>query len=280
MTSLPELAQATLEEIGAQKWSGKWVCPYCRRSVFQGDLFEERFHCRHCCEQMEAELHTWGFYDLLDRMGRGPERLVQRAVPGVVARRVDTSAEWVVAGRLAAETVSKTEVKEAIEKHHNHHDPPQSAILGVRCLEKTYAGEEVVRGVATLSTPTARMLMEKGTHLEVNRLCSWGPKWRRQNVISRMSGHLRSEARRLREEAQEKLDRASRRRAAPEQAKRRAGIERLRTYILERESGASLRAGGWHLVGRSEGGSWTQSRDGRTRRPRTEGVKWVYDTPL
>lgn len=284
MSALPQAARSTLLALGATRLAsgaaGKWRCPHCDKQVFQSDLEGERFHCRVCCGRMQHKLQAWGFFDILSQTRRGQESLVQQSVPGVVARQVETSGDWTIAGPLLIETVSKQEVKWAIERHHEHHEPPQSAILGVRCAEKLYTGETALRGVGTLSTPTSRRLMQKGTHLEVNRLCTWGPKWRRHNVISRISGQLREEARRLRSEAQETLENAPTRRDGPSQAQRRAGIGRLRTYILERESGASLRAGGWYLVGRSEGGSWARSREGRSRRPKTEGAKWVYDTPL
>ena len=41
------------------------------------------------------------------------------------------------------------------------------------------------------------------------------------------------------------------------------GFRRIGTYTLARESGTSLRAAGWTLLGQTKGGSW--SRPGRER---------------
>lgn len=280
MSNLPSAVESTLEEIGAEKERKRWVCPHCKETIFEGDLVGERFWCRLCCQKMKEKLQCWGVLEMLSEARRGAAELVQELVPGVAAREVGLRGDWVVAGPLKTTTVSKKVVKEHIDKHHEHHDPPQSAILGVRCVEKKYNGSTEVRGVGTLATPTARQLMKRGTHLEVNRLCTWGPAWRRKNVVSKMTGHLRTEARRVRSNAQEDLNTSFNNERDRKRAERRAGIERLRTYILEGESGASLRAAGWKLVGRSEGGSWTASREGRARRPKTEGPKWVYDTGI
>ena len=52
----------------------------------------------------------------------------------------------------------------------------------------------------------------------------------------------------------------------------------LLTYTLPSEGGASLRAAGWRVVGRSRGGSW--SRPGRPRRDKAPvGPKLVWSPP-
>lgn len=280
VSNLPTAVASTLDELGAKSEGGRWICPHCRTKVFDGDLAGEVFCCRLCCHRMREELQRWGVLDLLAETRRGAEELVQKVVPGVVAREVRLEGDWCVAGPLETTTVSKKTVEEQIEKHHAHHDPPQSAILGVQCIEKKHNRSAELRGVGTLATPTSRQLMKNGTHLEVNRLCTWGPRWRRKNVISKITGHLRTEARRIRSNAQDKLNTPFKRERNRKRAERRAGIGRLRTYILEHESGDSLRAAGWTLVGRSSGGHWSSSRKGRSRRPETEGPKWVYDTAL
>lgn len=276
MSQATAVLNKTFCNIGATRKGKKWYCPYCQHRVFQAELIGEEVDFRVCCAELDADLRAWGAYDLIENARRMKEDLTQRHVPGVKARKVR---DGIVAGPLATEVVSKTEVSEAIQEYHKHHSAPHSAILGVLCTEEKHDGEDVTRGVGTLATPTARKLMEKGTHLEVNRLCTWGPKWRRHNVISKLTGRLRKEARRLRQEAQQNLGKAVDKRAKKRRA-RRAGIGRLRTYILENESGKSLRAAGWKLVGRSEGGSWANSRQSRTKQPQTEGPKWIYDTTL
>lgn len=279
MGRLPDPVQSTLKQIGTEREQGEWRCPFCSGAVISGDLVGEEFACRVCCGRMDQELKRWGVWDLLRRLRRGKEQLVQKAVPGVTARRV-AEGSWKVAGPLKTEPVSKGDVESFIDQHHRHHGSPHSAILGVKCVEGVWSGDDEMRGAATLATPTARKLMEAGTHLEVNRICVCGPKWRRLNAVSKMTGELRRQARRLRREAQEKLDGPFRTEKAKKKAVRRAGVGRLRTYILERESGDSLRAAGWSLVGRSNGGSWANSRDGRRQNPATEGPKWIFDTRI
>jgi hypothetical protein len=274
MTDLPEPAREILDEIGCTRSHTTWTCPECGDSVFRGDLRGETFECRLCCLWMQEAATAWGLGEILRSAWRGGETFVEHEVPGSHVRAVGPDLET-VAGPLRTETVSKTEVERAIERHHRHHPAPHTAIAGVKCWEKRREGGRVLRGVASLATPTSRALMEQGTHLEVNRICTWGPRWRRQNVVSKMTAQLRQAARSLRDTAQTAVDSAGEASAA---ARRRAGVRWLRTYILDDEDGSSLRAGGWMLVGRSSGGSWARSRSGRTRRPETEGPKWIYDT--
>ena len=75
-------------------------------------------------------------------------------------------------------------------------------------------------GVAIVGRPVSRYL-DNGLTLEVNRLCTDGTTWR---------------------------------------AARAMGYRKIVTYILDTESGASLRAAGWKCVGLAGGKRWTGSR--------------------
>jgi hypothetical protein len=93
-------------------------------------------------------------------------------------------------------------------------------------------GETLV-GVVIVGRPVARM-RDDGHTLEVTRLCTDGTK----NACSFLYG-------------------------AAARAAFALGYSRIGTYILASETGASLRASGWRLIGQRGGSSW--SRDSRPR---------------
>jgi hypothetical protein len=86
-------------------------------------------------------------------------------------------------------------------------------------------------GVAIVGRPVARM-RDDGVTLEVTRLCTDGT----QNACSFLYG-------------------------ACARATFALGYERLGTYTLQDEGGASLRAAGWCLIGERGGGSWVRTAD-------------------
>lgn len=108
-----------------------------------------------------------------------------------------------------------------IRAHHRHHRPPQGHKFSIACSD----GERIV-GVATVGRPVARMLQD-GWTLEVTRLATDGTK----NACSILYG-------------------------AAWRVTRELGYRRLITYILDTESGTSLRASGWREIGKRGGGSW------------------------
>ena len=85
-------------------------------------------------------------------------------------------------------------------------------------------------GVAIVGRPVSRYL-DDGHTLEVNRLCTDGTK----NACSFLY-------------------------AAAWRAARAMGYRKIVTYILDTESGASLRAAGWACAGLAGGKRWTGSR--------------------
>ena len=186
--------------------------------------------------------------------------------------------EWTCSLGLRAEIVSKTEVMDYIDAHHRHLDAPHMAIKGLMC----YNGRTLV-GVATISTPTARKLMETGEYLELNRAAVWGDPFLRHNAISKLSAAARRAARQLRHEARQALT------AAPEvvddlserdrkKYQRRRGACKLRTYIMDHEDGHSWKAAGWEPVHRTSGGTWDRPSRERQRKPHLEGEKVALDT--
>jgi len=112
-----------------------------------------------------------------------------------------------------------------IARHHRHHKPPAGMVfcLGVAC------GSELA-GVATIGRPVARHF-DDGYTLEVNRTCTDGTP----NANSMLYG-------------------------AAWRAAKALGYRRLITYTCASETGASLRAAGWRLIGqRAPRPNWAQS---------------------
>lgn len=122
--------------------------------------------------------------------------------------------------------ISLKEACAYVAAHHRHHKPPR----GHRFSLAAYVGETLV-GVAIVGRPTSRCI-DRSRFCEITRLCTDGTR----NACSFLYGAARRAASAL-------------------------GYERLLTYTLPAEGGASLRGAGFELVGRTKGGSWdTPSR--------------------
>lgn len=113
-------------------------------------------------------------------------------------------------------------------KHRHHKAKPAFSLFAIGVKDR----DEVV-GVAIIGNPVARLLND-GYTAEVTRLCTDG----RKNACSMLY-------------------------AAAWRAARAMGYRRIGTYILDTETGASLKAAGWCELHRTKGGSW--SRQGRPR---------------
>ena len=88
----------------------------------------------------------------------------------------------------------------------------------------------IIVGVAIVGRPVSRYL-DDGLTLEVNRLCTNGTK----NACSFLYG-------------------------AAARAAKVMGYRKIITYILDTESGTSLRASGWQCAGLAGGREWTGKR--------------------
>lgn len=126
---------------------------------------------------------------------------------------------------LQLQPIAFDEACEFIKKFHRHHLPPQGWRFGVAVND----GEKIV-GVVTVGRPVARHC-DDGLTLEVTRLCTDGTK----NTASMLYSAARRAAWAL-------------------------GYKRLITYILESETGTSLRAAGWKDIGRAGGGTWNRNK--------------------
>jgi hypothetical protein len=127
--------------------------------------------------------------------------------------------------------VTLKEARRFVDIHHRHHKAPQGGLFAIGL-----AGNEEIIGVAIVGRPIARML-DNGYTAEVTRLCVLNGY---KNACSMLY-------------------------SACWRAARAIGYKRLITYILSSESGQSLKAAGWKLVGECGGGTWN-----RKDRPRID----------
>ena len=120
--------------------------------------------------------------------------------------------------------VTLREANAYVEALHRHHRPVQGAKFAIACADS----DNEIRGVAIVGRPVARRL-DNGWTLEVNRCCTDGAR-----------------------NAPSMLYRAAWR------AARAMGYQRLITYTLPEEGGASLRGAGFTLLGEAGGGNWNK----------------------
>lgn len=109
-----------------------------------------------------------------------------------------------------------------VQRHHRHH----GKVVGHK-FSLAAVNDGSIIGVCIVGRPVARM-RDDGWTMEVTRLCTDGTR----NACSFLYG-------------------------AAARAVFALGYRRLGTYILASESGASLKACGWRLVGEVKGRSWS-----------------------
>ena len=142
---------------------------------------------------------------------------------------------------MNARPIELKAANEFLAAHHRHHP-------GVY-RDKFRIGAEMngrLVGVVHVGRPVARHL-DDGMTVEVVRLCTDGTR----NACS----FLYAKAARVAKEM---------------------GYRRILTYILDTESGDSLRAAGWILDGITQGGGWSRpSRPRDTKAPTCPKQRWV-----
>lgn len=130
--------------------------------------------------------------------------------------------------RLKLVPLSLAEANAFVAAHHRHHVPVVGHKFSIGALR-----DGCLAGVAIVGRPVSRH-RDDGRTLEVTRLCTNGDR----NCCSFLYG-------------------------AAARAAFALGYERIGTYTLAEEGGASLRASGWKLLGERGGRSW--NRDSRPR---------------
>ena len=141
--------------------------------------------------------------------------------------------------------INLKEANSFVSQYHRHHKPVPGCKF---CL--AVSNDNNVCGVAIIGRPISRHL-DDGWTLEVNRTCTNGCK----NANSMLYG-------------------------AAWRAAKAMGYKKLITYTLKDESGISLVAAGWQLIGERGGGKW--SRKDRPRvdtHPLQRKLLWERRTP-
>ena len=120
-----------------------------------------------------------------------------------------------------------------VARVHRHHDPPQQNVTCVAVIDDT----GLVRGVAMFGRPVARMI-DDGFTAEVRRVATDGCP----NACSALYG-------------------------ACARIAKGYGYRRIVTYVLQEETGVSIRASGWRESPRASGSvHWNRPNVGRLRR--------------
>ena len=138
--------------------------------------------------------------------------------------------------RLAAVPIDLDEANAFVARFHRHHKP----VVGHKFSIGAVKDDEIV-GVVIVGRPVSRH-RDDGLTLEVTRLCTDGAR----NACSFLYG-------------------------AAARAAFALGYHRIGTYILDTESGVTLRAAGWKLIGERGGGSWSVPSRPRVDKHPTQG---------
>lgn len=139
------------------------------------------------------------------------------------------------------------DANELVKRWHRHHKPVLSALFAVACA---FEGASEPCGAAIIGRPVARRLQD-GWTAEVVRCVTDGTK----NAPSMLYG-------------------------AAWRAARALGYRRLVTYTLKSESGTTMRAAGWTLVGETPGKSWSvPSRPRVDKHPLEPRFRWEAQSP-
>lgn len=123
---------------------------------------------------------------------------------------------------LTVRPISIHDANVFVEQYHRHHGTKTGCRFAIAVYE-----EEQLHGVAICSNPVARNA-DDGLTLEVARLCTDGT----YNACSILYGACARIAKAM-------------------------GYRKIQTYILESESGTSLKASGWICEGEAGRESWT-----------------------
>ena len=134
------------------------------------------------------------------------------------------------------------EASEFINNHHRHH----KATVGHKFSIGLYDDEKLV-GCAVCGRPVARYY-DDGFTCEINRLCTDGTR----NACSMLYGACCRIAKEM-------------------------GYKKIITYILESESGASLKASNFMCEGKTGGTHWTGKRNRGQDIPSEMKTRWVRD---
>lgn len=127
-----------------------------------------------------------------------------------------------------------------VKQFHRHHNGTIGCKFAIGLYENN-----ILKGVAICGRPVSRYL-DNGEICEINRLCTLGDR----NMCSQLYGACVRIAKEM-------------------------GYKKIITYILESESGTSLKAAGFICEGKAGGIHWTGSRNRKTQVPAEMKMRWT-----
>lgn len=134
------------------------------------------------------------------------------------------------------------EANEYVKQYHRHHKPTAGHKFSIKVVNEN----NETLGVAICGRPVARHY-DDGVTLEINRLCTNGA----YNACSMLYGACARIAKDM-------------------------GYDRIITYILKSENGASLKASNFICEGEAGGEIWTGKRSGRDNGvPKEKKTRWA-----
>jgi hypothetical protein len=176
---------------------------------------------------------------------------IKQAVSAQQDEEEDRYADWFARpsdGTIRPLEIVHVELDEAcvfVQRFHRHHKPPQGHRFSIGVQDKE-TGKLV--GVVIVGRPVARNTDQRNT-LEVTRLCTNGTP----HACSKLYG-------------------------AAARAGKELGYRKIQTFLLESETGASLKGSGWRIGGESPGGSWSvSSRPREDKHPLEPKIRWELD---
>jgi len=147
---------------------------------------------------------------------------------------------------LVITPITISEARVFVNQHHRHHRAPQGGLFACAVSRVADDGAALICGVAIVGRPVSRHLDADSWCAEVTRVATDGTP----HACSALYGACWRAARAL-------------------------GYQRLITYTLKEESGVSLKAAGWKVIGESKGGSWScKSRPRVDKHPLQAKIKW------
>lgn len=144
--------------------------------------------------------------------------------------------------KLSLVPISLRDANEFVRLHHRHHKPTRGHKFSIGVQK-----DGQIVGVVICGRPVSRFL-DDGKTLEINRLCTNGA----ENACSMLYG-------------------------AAARAARAMGYSKIVTYILDSESGVSLKAAGFVCEGLAGGLEWTGKRKPKDDKqyPHQLKTRWV-----
>ena len=137
--------------------------------------------------------------------------------------------------------ITLKEANTYVTENHRHH----KAVVGCKFCIGLQDGEHLI-GVAICGRPVSRYY-DNGFTLEINQLCTDGTR----NACSKLYGACIRIAVAM-------------------------GYERIITYTLQSENGASLKASNFICEGIAGGEHWTGNRNRNTEAPAEMKIRWAY----